>query len=128
LIAVVAVVVLGAAGGATAWALLAQNADVEPAKIRALIGDFSKATANGNPRAMASFMCAEEAGPFLDTVEDPQGDVGASENPAFDIGDITVKGDVASATLNFKGSESQQLYLRKENGKWTVCAPAKNQM
>lgn len=128
LFAVVAVVVLGAAGGAAAWALLAQHADVEPSKIRALMDDFSKAAASGNPQAMANLMCAEEAGPFLDTVEYPQGDVGPAENPAFDIGDITVKGDVASATLNFKGSESQQLYFRKENGKWTVCAPAKNQM
>ena len=127
LFVVIAVIVLGCAGGATAWVIYQQRQDAEPAKIRALIDDFSKAVNKGSPQAMAGFMCAEEAGPFLDTVEDLGGEVAAPENPAFEVGDITVKGDVASATLNFKGSESQQLYFRKENGKWTVCAPAKNQ-
>jgi hypothetical protein len=125
---VVAVVVLGVAGGATAWVLLAQNADIEPAKIRALTNDFAKAVATGNPQNIASMMCADEAQPYLDRVEPPEGDTDAPADPGFEIGDVDVKGDAAAATLNFKGGGSQQLYFRKENGKWTVCDPAKGQM
>jgi hypothetical protein len=128
LIAAVAVVVLGVAGGATAWVLLAQYKDIEPAKIRALTDDFAKAVATGNPQKIAGYMCADEAEPYLENAEIQDGDAEGPKDSGFEIGDITVKGDVASATLKFRESESQQLYFRKENGKWTVCEPAKNQM
>jgi hypothetical protein len=128
LIGVVTIVVLGIAGGATAWVLLAQNEDIEPAKIRTLTNDFAKAVATGNPQKMAAMMCADEAQPFLDNVEQPDGESEPPADPGFDIGDVKVKGDVAAATLNFKGGGTQQLYFRKENGKWTVCDPAKDQM
>ncbi len=128
LIAVVAVVVLGIAGGATAFALYNQSKNTEPSKIKGLVNDFAQAVGEGNPQTIAGFMCAEEAGPFLDTVEDPGGEAAGATTPPFEIVDITVKADVASATLSFPGSETQTMYFRKENGKWTVCAPAKDQM
>jgi hypothetical protein len=128
LIPLVGVVVLGIAGGATAWVLFAQNADVEPGKIRALTDDFAKAVATGNPQNIATMMCQEEAEPYLEQVEQPDGEAQASDDPGFEIGDVKVKGDAAEATLNFKSGGSQQMYYRKENGKWTVCEPAKDQM
>jgi hypothetical protein len=128
LLGVVAVVILGIAGGAATWVLMAQNADVEPSKIRAVADDFARAVEGGDPQKIAALMCADEAGPYLDNVEPMDGDVQTSGEPGFDIGEVTVKGDVAAATLNFKGGGSQQLYFRKENGKWMVCDPAKDQL
>ena len=125
-IVAVAVVVLSVAGGATGYVLYHQNSD--PTKIEALINDFSDAVTNGNPQTIAGFMCREEAQTYLDAVEEFGGELANPQNPAFEIGDITVRGDAASAVLKFQGSEGQTIYFRKEDGTWTVCAPAQSQM
>jgi hypothetical protein len=127
-LAAVVVVVVAVAGGATAFVVYTQLKDSEPRKIEALINNFSAAVSSGNPQTIASFMCAEEAAPFLDFVEDPGTEAPIADQRPFEIGEITVRGDAASAVLKFPGSESQTMYFRKEDGEWTVCAPAKAQM
>lgn len=127
LIALIAAVVLAIAGSASGYAFYEQQKNREPAKIKALISDFAHAVGGGDPQTIAGLMCKQEAESFLENAEDVDG-AADSATPAFEIGDVTVHGDVASATLKFKDREPQTLYFRKESGKWTVCAPAKDQM
>jgi ketosteroid isomerase-like protein len=101
-----------------------------PVKVRHLIDDFSAAVNIGNPRDMATFMCAEEAQSFLDTVENPEGPELVPYKLSYKVSDVDVHvhGDAASATLTCKPTGTQTMYFRGEGGKWTVCAPARDQM
>jgi ketosteroid isomerase-like protein len=122
------------AGGAavvvavTVAGLYVVHRNSDPVKIRSLVGDFSAAVYGGDPRQMARYMCAEGAQSFLDTIEDPATPAAHEAPPPFDVSDIQVKGDVASAKLTFKPTGVQTMYFRKEAGKWTVCAAAEDQM
>jgi hypothetical protein len=111
---------------ATGLYVVHRNSD--PVKIRSLVGDFSVAVYGGDPRQMARYMCAEGAQSFLDTIEDPDTPAALETPPPFDVSDIEVKGDVASAKLTFERTGVQTMYFRKEAGKWTVCAAAEDQM
>jgi hypothetical protein len=112
----------------TAAGLYVVHRNSDPVKIRSLVGDFSIAVYGGDPRQIARYMCAEGAQSFLDAIEDPDTPAAPETPPKFDVSDIQVKGDVASAKLTFKPTGLQTMYFRKEAGKWTVCAAAEDQM
>ncbi|BEK97811.1 hypothetical protein NS14008_26365 [Nocardia seriolae] len=52
----------------------------------------------------------------------------AIPKPTYRISDMKVRGDVASARLEFEPDGSQQMYFRRESGRWRVCAPAESQL
>lgn len=128
LYAVLAVIVIAVAGGVAAIATYEHYQNSDPVKIKALIGAFSDSVSKGNPHEIARLMCREEAEPYLDAVADPGGEPANAPKPRFKIGDVVVHGDAAAATLIFEDHETQTMYFRKNDGAWTVCAPAKDQM
>lgn len=128
LYAVLAVVVITVASAVAAIAAYDHYQNSDPARIKALIGAFSDSVSRGNPQEIATLMCREEAEPYLDAAADPGGELANAPKPKFRIGDIVVHGDAASATLIFRDDQTQTMYFRKNAGKWTVCAPAKDQM
>jgi CDI immunity proteins len=100
----------------------------------ALIGDllraFSLAVDRAVPREMAALMCAAEAESFLDNVADPDW----NEPDAVDVADLEVLGvrvfgEVALARFTRSYfTNSATLVLRRENGRWTVCADAEDEL
>lgn len=114
--------------GIAAIALYEHHKNSDPSKIKALISAFSDTVNGGNPEKIASLMCREEAEPYLGAAADAEGEAANPQKPAFRIGDVVVRGNAASATLLFQDNRTQTMYFRKENGAWTVCAPAKDQL
>src|SRR5574337_259366 len=100
----------------------------DPSKIKVLLSVFSETVSQGDPQKIARFICREESEPYLDSVAAPQGDVANPQKPMFKVGGVVVHGNAASATLIFQNNQTQTMYFRKEDGKWTVCAPAKDQL
>ena len=125
----VAIVLIG--GGATAAVLYIRDQNEknsDPRKIESLVSDFSDAVNNGDTGRIAGLMCSEEAKTFQDAVGQVSGAPDNQQKSKYEVRDVTVHGNAASAKIVFTGSREQMMYFRKESGKWTVCAPAKGQM
>src|ERR1700737_3589841 len=121
-IIVLVIALIGA--GATAAVLYIQNQNEknsDPRKIEALVGDFSDAVTSGDAGRIAGLMCDEEAKAFQDAIEKTDGAPDNQTKLEYQVRDVTVHGDAASAKIAFKDSREQAMYFRKENGKWTVC-------
>lgn len=128
LYAALAVIVIAVGGGIATIAAYHHYHNSDSTKIKALINAFSESVSKGNPQEIAGLMCREEAEPYLDSVADPGGEVANADKPKFKIGGVVVRGNAASANLLFQDNHSQTMYFRKEEGRWTVCAPAKDQL
>jgi CDI immunity proteins len=98
--------------------------------IRDLMRAFSLAVDRAVPREMAALMCASEAESFLDNVADPYW----KEPDEVDVIDlevlgIRVFGDVALARFTRSYfANTATLVLRRENGRWTVCEDAADEL
>ncbi|OBH01573.1 hypothetical protein [Mycobacterium sp. E3247] len=128
LYAVLAVIAVAVGVGVASVTAYAHYRNSDPVKIKALIVAFSDSVNEGNPQKIASFMCREEAEPHLDSAVDPGGEPAQAPRPKFRIGDVVVHGNAASAALTFQDNQTQTMYFRREDGRWTVCAPAKDQL
>jgi hypothetical protein len=97
--------------------------------IRHLVQEFSNAVERCVPREMAALMCADEAEGFLDRVADPDAD-GAAVDEVITLGfrEVRVFGDLAVARFTRSSANVQTLYLRRESGRWTVCADAEDEL
>ncbi|SDM56814.1 contact-dependent growth inhibition system immunity protein [Allokutzneria albata] len=98
--------------------------------IRELFGAFLVAVRRQVPRELAALMCEDEAQSFLDTVANPDDDVPAEpvEEPIVRVVGVRVFGDVALARFTQEDDEIRTLHFRRENGRWTVCADAEDDM
>jgi hypothetical protein len=94
------------------------------------VREFAAATERGVPREMASFMCADEAQRFLDTVGDPdnQDPMVVDEFVPVAIRSVRVFGDCAVVRFTRSSDEVRTLYCRLEDGRWTVCADAEDDL
>ena len=100
----------------------------DEAEIRQLVTEFSAAGNTGKFSELGRFFCAAEAGMFsalgelgqiLEGIDTPQ----TAPTTELSATDITVKGDVASASME-TGGPFETAYFRKENGQWKVCMSA----
>lgn len=126
-----------AAGGAVFGGLTWMKSNKEKDQILSLVADFAAAVDSGDPAAVAQHLCADEAAALTKAVG---GDESASPTPApggvadsaaATADEITLEGDVASAvvTQGDAGSDdAKTLYFSKEDGAWTVCMAAKDDM
>jgi hypothetical protein len=101
----------------------------DESSIRDLTEAFSVAVSRGVPSELAALMCADEAESFLDNVNDPDGDdvVVPVEVPAVDVLGVRVFGEVA-LTRFARASTVGTLFFRWEDGRWTVCADAEDDL
>ena len=65
------------------------------------------------------FSALGELGQILEGIDTPQ----TAPTTELSATDITVKGDVASASME-TGGPFETAYFRKENGQWKVCMSA----
>lgn len=100
----------------------------DEAQIEQLVKDFGAAGNTGKFSDLGQYFCAEEAGMFgalgelgdiLENMDIPK----STQSTEVTATDITVKGDVASATMN-PGGPFDTAYFRKESGEWKVCMSA----
>ena len=138
LIVAAAVVLLVVAAGAVAWIVFGRSGgattapDTDETRLTRLTADFALAVERADQVRALSLMCTEEA----EEVKDSEG-----YDPSFDgaadtsvtaapvtLTDIVVTGDTARGTVSRPGQDPNTLYFRKENGAWTVCAPAGDQV
>lgn len=97
--------------------------------IRDLTKAFAAAVDQESPRKVAALMCADEAESFLDNINDPDRDDPAEpvEEPTIDIPQVRVYGEVALARFT-RPHAAGTLFFRREDGRWTVCADAENDL
>ncbi|WP_173161652.1 contact-dependent growth inhibition system immunity protein [Phytohabitans suffuscus] len=97
--------------------------------IRDLTRAFAAAVDRGVPRQIAALMCADEAESFLDNVNDPDPDDPDEpvEEPTVDVPRIRVFGEVALARFT-RPYTAGTLFFRREDGRWTVCADAEDDL
>ncbi|MFI9506326.1 contact-dependent growth inhibition system immunity protein [Nocardia sp. NPDC052566] len=95
-----------------------------------LIQAFSVAVERGLPHEIAALMCADEAEAFLDDIADLDGDepVDPIEEPAIAVALVRVFGDLAMAYVTHPGGVEGQLFFRREERRWTVCADAEDEL
>lgn len=100
----------------------------DEAQIQQLVEEFSATGNTGKFSELGQYFCAAEAGMFgalgdlgdiLEGMDMPQN----TQTTEITATDITVKGDVASATMN-GGGPFDTAYFRKESGEWKVCMSA----
>jgi hypothetical protein len=103
--------------------------DDEPV-ITDLLKAFALATERGAPRDMAALMCADEAEAFLDNVYDPDSDDAAAvDEVEKDVLRVRTYGDVALASfIRPYFARPNTIVFRRENGRWTVCAEAEQEL
>ncbi|MBD0692142.1 hypothetical protein [Streptomyces sp. CBMA123] len=102
----------------------------EPDRVRQVADRFAGAVDRGDVAASVGMLCAEEAGDLADDGL-PSGEASPSADeqqpgasgPPVEISDVRIQGDVASVHVTRPGVDTT-LYLRKEAGVWSVCAPA----
>ncbi|GED99191.1 hypothetical protein nbrc107697_32300 [Gordonia crocea] len=85
---------------------------------------FADAIERDDVSAAAGMMCTERATAFRDAAgpTKPGSADTAAPRRRFEVADVRVDGDTASATLRFTGSgATRNLGLRKEGGAWKVC-------
>jgi hypothetical protein len=124
--AVTGVLLVATAGIILAVAVMREDDD--EAGIRRLVADFALAVDRGDQARLVGLLCAEEASEVKDSdgyapARDGQYDRSVTEAPVT-TSDITVTGDTARARISRPGQDPTTLSFRKENGSWTVCAPA----
>ncbi|MBF6469769.1 hypothetical protein IU427_32090 [Nocardia beijingensis] len=121
-------------GGAVALVIAQVGAkDTDDAQVRAVIADFASVVESGSTQQVVELLCAEEAATFADRVsggeEAEKGgstEDGRRQRPV-DISGIVIRGDIASAQVARPPSAPRPLYLRREDTRWKVCAPAAEQ-
>jgi len=126
-VAVGALVVVGAV---VAGVLVARSHSDE-ARIRTLVSQFAAVVDDEDQDGILSLMCQEEAADI--TADD---DYGPSRPPPVDppphrpvrVSDVRVDGEVASAHITRPGQPGATLWFRKEDGRWTVCAHAQDDL
>ncbi|WP_430784135.1 hypothetical protein [Actinoplanes sp. G11-F43] len=100
----------------------------EEDRIRDLISEFALAVDREDQASILRLLCAEEAdeiraGADFDPTLDGDVDVAVSAAPVS-VTDLQITGDTARAGITRPAREPATLAFRKENGTWTVCAPA----
>ncbi len=130
----ITVFALAGIGGAVALVIQQVGAKgTDDAEISSVLLDFANVVESGSTQQVVELLCAEEAATFADRVsggeEAEQG--GATEDGRrqrpVDISDIVIRGDIASVRVARPPSEPRPLYLRREDGRWKVCAPVAEQ-
>lgn len=108
--------------------LLLSNSDT--ARIRQVVDRFAIAVDADDQTTILAVLCTEEA---TTITEDDDYIPADGEEPAtaappggspVTTSDVQVRGDVAAAAVARAGRTPVTLYLQKENGSWTICAPA----
>ena len=91
---------------------------------------FALATDRAVPREMAALMCADEAETFLDNVADPDvAEPACLESEPVQSLDIRVFDDIALARITRPSfSKDSVIVCRREDGRWTVCADAEDDL
>ncbi|WP_157576004.1 hypothetical protein [Mycobacterium sp. GA-2829] len=126
-----------AAGGASFGGLTWMKSNNEKTEIRSLFSDFAAAVDSGDPTTVAQHLCAEEAAALTRAVGGEESTSpappasGSAAAVTATADDIAVHGDVASAVISRGDGGSggaETLYFSKENGAWTVCMAAKDDM
>ncbi|MFD5465042.1 hypothetical protein ACFWIQ_19765 [Kitasatospora sp. NPDC127059] len=124
-----AAVLLLAAAGIVGY-VTTDRAPSEPDRVRQLVGRFATAVDRGDVAGSVGMLCPEEAGDMADS-DLPSDGVSpsadeqqpAASGPPVEVSDVRIEGDVASAHVTRPGVDTT-IYLRKEAGAWSVCAPA----
>jgi hypothetical protein len=94
-----------------------------------LIEAFSIAVERAVPRDLAALMCADEAESFLDNISDPESEgVVPVREQAVHVLAVRVFDDLALARFTRSTEEVRTLYFRREDGRWTVCADAEDEL
>ena len=95
-----------------------------------MVKAFALAADRGVPREMAALMCADEAESFLDNVADPDfDDLAWSESEPVQTLNIRVFDDIALARITRPSfSADSVIVCRREDGRWTVCADAEDDL
>lgn len=129
----VAVIVAAVAVGFT---MFGSGEGQDKDQIQALVGDFSTAVDSGDSTAVATYLCAAEAGPLIKGVRSktkgtstaPQ--TSSPDAPTSTVTDIQIHGVSASARVAKPEAapgavEPKTLYFAKEKDTWKVCAASK---
>ncbi len=114
--------------GAVVGTLVARSHSDE-ARIRTLVSTFAVVVDDEDQDGILALMCTEEAADI--TGDD---DYDPSRPPPVDppphrpvrVSDVRVDGEVASAHITRPDQPGATLWFRKEDGRWTVCAHAQD--
>ncbi|MEW2308916.1 hypothetical protein AB0918_09820 [Streptomyces sp. NPDC006864] len=110
-----------------------QQAPSEADRVRQVVGRFATAVDQGDVAGTVGMLCTEEAGEMADADLPSGGSSSADEHqpaasgPPVEISEVRIEGDVASAHVTRPGVDTT-IYLRKEAGVWSPCAPAAKQL
>ncbi|MBO9556209.1 hypothetical protein [Cellulomonas sp.] len=126
----VAVGVLVVVGAVVARVLVARSHSDE-ARIRTLVSQFAVVVDDEDQAGILALMCTEEAADITD-----DDDYDPSRPPPVDppphrpvrVSDVHVVGEVASAHITRPDQPGATLWFRKEDGRWTVCAHAQDDL
>lgn len=95
----------------------------DKSKLRALVQEFAT-SAEADPFQAATMLCREERETFDQSVNPDLVLPESPTKPEVSISGILIESDLASATIEPPSGPTRRMYFRKENGTWTVCAPA----
>lgn len=123
--AIVATTIL-AAGGVGAYLVVDLGGGDDEAEIRQLVDQFALAVDAEDLATVTELLCEEEVAALVDDGDyDPDVQrVEVDPDTNYEVTDVRVADDVASAHFARPPDSGDTLYFRREAGSWSVCAPA----